>query len=231
MSDLVGGPKMGAVATPIRIQEPQHPRPPRRIRSRNLFEPQLVREALKQSFKMLRPDIQWSNPVMLVVEIGAVLTLFFIVQALVSTSASQVPITYFVALDFWLWLTVLFANFATGLAEARGKAQADSLRRARSDTPAFRLRGRDNIEEVPSSALRPGDRVLVQADQMIPGDGEIIEGIASVDEAAITGESAPVIREAGGDRSGVTGGTRVLSDRIVVRITAATGESFLDRMI
>jgi K+-transporting ATPase ATPase B chain len=168
---------------------------------------------------------------MFVVEIGAVLTLLFIVQALVSTSASQVPITYFIALDFWLWLTVLFANFATGLAEARGKAQAESLRRARSDTPAFRLRGRDNIEEVPSSALRPEDRVVVQAGQMIPGDGEIIEGIASVDEAAITGESAPVIREAGGDRSGVTGGTRVLSDRIVVRITAATGESFLDRMI
>jgi potassium-transporting ATPase ATP-binding subunit len=221
-----------AAATPIRsIETPEHPRAPRRVRSRKLFEPELVRDALKQSIVMLRPDIQWSNPVMFVVEIGAVLTLLFIVQALVSTSASQVPITYFIALDFWLWLTVLFANFATGLAEARGKAQAESLRRARSDTPAFRLRGRDNIEEVPSSALRPQDRVVVQAGQMIPGDGEIIEGIASVDEAAITGESAPVIREAGGDRSGVTGGTRVLSDRIVVRITAATGESFLDRMI
>src|SRR5271167_5023411 len=223
---------MGAVATPIRtIQEPQHPRPQRRIRSRKLFEPELVRDALKQSFVMLRPDIQGSNPVIFVVEIGAVLTLLFIVQALVSTSASQVPITYFIALDFWLWLTVLFANFATGLAEARGKAQAESLRRARSDTPAYRLRGKDTIEEVPSSELKPDDRVVVQAGQMIPGDGEIIEGIASVDEAAITGESAPVIREAGGDRSGVTGGTRVLSDRIVVRITAATGESFLDRMI
>ena len=180
---------------------------------------------------MLRPDTQWSNPVMFVVEIGALLTLLFIIQALVSTSASQVPITYFIALDFWLWLTVLFANFATALAEARGKAQADSLRRARRDTPAFRLRGKDIIEEVPSSELRPDDRVVVQAGQMIPSDGEVIEGIASVDEAAITGESAPVIREAGGDRSGVTGGTRVLSDRIVVRITAAAGESFLDRMI
>ena len=221
-----------AAATPIRtIETPEHPRAPRRVRSRKLFEPDLVRDALKQSIVMLRPDIQWSNPVMFVVEIGAVLTLLFIAQALVSTSASQVPITYFIALDFWLWLTVLFANFATGLAEARGKAQAESLRRARSDTPAFRLRGRDMVEEVPSSALRPEDRVVVQAGQMIPGDGEIIEGIASVDEAAITGESAPVIREAGGDRSGVTGGTRVLSDRIVVRITAATGESFLDRMI
>ena len=221
-----------AAATPIQpIETPEHPRAPRRVRSRKLFEPQLVREALKQSIVMLRPDIQWSNPVMFVVEIGAVLTLLFIVQALVSTSASQVPITYFIALDFWLWLTVLFANFATGLAEARGKAQAESLRRARSDTPAFRLRGKDIVEEVPSSALRPGDRVVVEAGQMIPGDGEIVEGIASVDEAAITGESAPVIREAGGDRSGVTGGTRVLSDRIVVRITAASGESFLDRMI
>ena len=221
-----------AAATPIQtIETPQHPRPPRRVRSQKLFEPQLVRDALRQSIVMLRPDIQWSNPVMFVVEIGAVLTLLFIVQALVSTSASQVPITYFIALDFWLWLTVLFANFATGLAEARGKAQAESLRRARSETPAFRLRGKDIIEEVPSSALRPDDRVIVEAGQMIPGDGEIIEGIASVDEAAITGESAPVIREAGGDRSGVTGGTRVLSDRIVVRITAAPGESFLDRMI
>ena len=221
-----------AAATPIQtIETPQHPRPPRRVRSQKLFEPELVRDALKQSIVMLRPDIQWSNPVMFVVEIGAALTLLFIVQALVSTSASQVPITYFIALDFWLWLTVLFANFATGLAEARGKAQAESLRRARSETPAFRLRGKDIIEEVPSSALRPDDRVIVEAGQMIPGDGEIIEGIASVDEAAITGESAPVIREAGGDRSGVTGGTRVLSDRIVVRITAAPGESFLDRMI
>src|SRR5580658_6761035 len=168
MSDLVGGSKMGAVATQIStIQEPQHPRPPRRIRSRNLFEPQLVRDALKQSIVMLRPDIQWSNPVMFVVEIGAVLTLLFIAQALVSSSASQVPITYFIALDFWLWLTVLFANFATALAEARGKAQADSLRKTRQDTPAFRLRGRDTIEEVPSSALKPDDRVVVQTGQMI----------------------------------------------------------------
>jgi K+-transporting ATPase ATPase B chain len=221
-----------AAATPIQnFETPEHPRAQRRVRSRKLFEPELVREALKQSIIMLRPDIQWSNPVMFVVEIGAVLTLLFIVQAMVSTSASQVPITYFIALDFWLWLTVLFANFATGLAEARGKAQAESLRRARSETPAFRLRGKDIIEEVPSSALRPGDRVVVEAGQMIPGDGEIIEGIASVDEAAITGESAPVIREAGGDRSGVTGGTRVISDRIVVKIVAAPGETFLDRMI
>ena len=204
---------------------------PRRARHLELFASELVGPALKKAFAMLRPDIQWANPVMFVVEIGALLTLLFIMKALVSTSPSQVPITYFVALDFWLWLTVLFANFATALAEARGRAQADSLKRARRDTPAFRLRGKDFIEEVSSSELRPDDRVVVQAGQMIPGDGEIVEGIASVDEAAITGESAPVIREAGGDRSGVTGGTRVLSDRIVVRITAATGQSFLDRMI
>jgi K+-transporting ATPase ATPase B chain len=204
---------------------------PRRARHLDLFAPELVGPALKQAFAMLRPDIQWANPVMFVVEIGAFLTLGFIIQAALGNSQSQVPITYFIALDIWLFLTVLFANFATALAEARGRAQADSLRKARRDTPAYRLRGKDTIEEVPSSELKPDDRVVVQAGQMIPGDGEIIEGIASVDEAAITGESAPVIREAGGDRSGVTGGTRVLSDRIVVRITAATGESFLDRMI
>src|ERR1700731_4853888 len=204
---------------------------PRRARKLELFAPELVGPALKQAFAMLRPDIQWANPVMFVVEIGAFLTLGFIIQAAVGQSQSQVPITYFIALDIWLFLTVLFANFATALAEARGRAQADSLRKARRDTPAYRLRGKDTIEEVPSSELKPDDRVVVQAGQMIPGDGEIIEGIASVDEGAITGESAPGIREAGGDRSGVTGGTRVLSDRIVVRITAATGESFLDRMI
>src|SRR6266852_3029385 len=223
---------MGAAAKPIRtIEAPQHPRPPRRIRARKLLDPQITRDALKQSIVMLRPDIQWSNPVMFVVEIGAVLTLLFIMQALVSTSASQVPITYFIALDFWLWLTVLFANFATALAEARGKAQADSLRKTRTQTPAYRLKAGDVIEEVPSTDLRPGDRVVIAAGQVIPSDGEVISGIASVDESAITGESAPVIREAGGDRSGVTGGTRVISDRIVVKITANPGETFLDRMI
>src|SRR5205085_7054543 len=133
-------------------------------------------------------------------------------------------------LDVWLFLTVMFANFAEALAEARGKAQADTLRRTRQATPAFRRRG-GTIEETASTDLKAGDEVVVEAGQVIPGDGEIIEGIASVDESAITGESAPVVREAGGDRSGVTGGTRVLSDRIVVRITAGAGQSFLDRMI
>jgi potassium-transporting ATPase ATP-binding subunit len=179
---------------------------------------------------MLRPDIQWANPVMFVVEVGAFLTLLFVVAAAMGQSASQVPITYFIALDAWLFLTVLFANFATALAEARGKAQAESLRKTRRDTPAHRLRG-NSLEEVSSNSLRPGDRIVVTAGQIIPSDGEIVEGIASVDESAITGESAPVIREAGGDRSGVTGGTRVLSDRIVVQISAAPGQTFLDRMI
>jgi K+-transporting ATPase ATPase B chain len=190
-----------------------------------------MRPAIKEAFLMLRPDVQWRNPVMFVVEIGAALTLLFIIQSAMGMSSSQVSINYFIALDFWLWLTVLFANFATALAEARGRAQAQSLRRARKDTPAYRLKGANIIEEILSSDLKPGDRVVIEAGQMIPGDGEIVEGIASVDESAITGESAPVIREAGGDRSGVTGGTRVISDRIVVKITAATGESFLDRMI
>jgi K+-transporting ATPase ATPase B chain len=209
---------------------PQMSPPPRRSRRMALFAPDLVRVALRQAFIMLRPDIQWANPVMFVVEVGAVLTLLFVIAAAMGQSASQVPITYFIGLDAWLFLTVLFANFATALAEARGKAQAESLRKTRHDTPAYRLRG-SSIEEVSSTSLRPGDRVVVTAGQMIPSDGEIVEGIASVDESAITGESAPVIREAGGDRSGVTGGTRVLSDRIVVEITTAPGESFLDRMI
>jgi K+-transporting ATPase ATPase B chain len=210
---------------------PEQPRPVRRLKRRALLEKETTIAALKQAFLMLRPDIQWKNPVMFVVEVGAFLTLFFIVQAAWGKGTSQVPMTYFIALAAWLFLTVLFANFATALAEARGKAQADSLRRARHDTAAYRLNAVGAIEEVSSTVLNPGDRVVVQAGQTIPGDGEIIEGIASVDESAITGESAPVIRAAGGDRSGVTGGTVVLSDRIVVRITSGSGDSFLDRMI
>src|ERR1022692_3341789 len=210
---------------------PQPPVPPRRSRAQALFAPEHMWPAIKEAFLMLRPDVQWRNPVMFVVEIGSVLTLLFIIQAVLSQSVSQVPISYFIALDVWLGLRVLFANFATALAEARGRAQAESLRKARKDTPAYRLKGKDFIEEVSSADLNPGDRVVVEAGQIIPGDGEIVEGMASVDESAITGESAPVIRESGGDRSGVTGGTRVLSDRIVVKITAAVGDSFLTRMI
>ncbi|MGA2191909.1 MAG: potassium-transporting ATPase subunit KdpB [Nitrospirota bacterium] len=207
------------------------PQPTRRTRQIKLLDAGTAKSALKRAFVMLRPDLQWNNPVMFVVEIGAILTLLFIVKALLGGSLSQVPISYFITLDVWLFLTVLFANFATALAEARGKAQAESLRRARHDTLAYRLKDGGAVEEISSAALKPGDRVVVEAGQTIPGDGEIIEGVASVNESAITGESAPVIREAGGDRSAVTGGTVVLSDKIVVEITHGAGESFLDRMI
>ena len=223
---------MGAALQSIQTsQVPTHTPPPRRIRSRALFEPELVRAALKQSFLNASPGYPVGQSGYVRRRDRLSLTLLFIIQAAVSTSASVVPITYFIALDFWLWLTVLFANFATALAEARGKAQAESLRKTRSETPAFRLNAANKIEEIRSTDLRPGDRVVITAGQIIPSDGEIVEGIASVDEAAITGESAPVIREAGGDRSGVTGGTRVISDRIVVKITALPGQAFLDRMI
>ena len=204
---------------------------PRRAKKFALLKKEMVIPALKQAILMLRPDIQWKNPVMFVVEVGAILTLLYIIRALWGGAISDVPVSYFIAVDIWLFLTVLFANFATALAEARGKAQAESLRRARHDTPAYRLKKTGEIEEVSSAVLQLGDKVIVKAGQMIPGDGEIIEGIASIDESAITGESAPVIREAGGDRSGVTGGTLVLSDRILVLITSGAGDSFLDRMI
>jgi potassium-transporting ATPase ATP-binding subunit len=210
---------------------PELVQPIRRVRARKLLEKETAMVALKQAFIMLRPDLQWNNPVMFVVLVGAVLTLMYIVEAAFGGGSSQVSISYFIALDVWLFLTVIFANFATALAEARGKAQAESLKKARHDTVAYRLNAKGAIEEVSSANLKQGDRVVVKAGQSIPGDGEIIEGIASVDESAITGESAPVIREAGGDRSGVTGGTTVLSDRIVVEITSSAGESFLDRMI
>src|SRR5579871_1749989 len=199
-------------------------------RRQGLFAPDLLQAALKQSFFMLRPDIQWKNPVMFVVEVGTALSILFTIAALLG-QGGRTTVTYLVALDIWLLLTVLFANFASAFAEARGKAQADALRKTRQETPAFRLRDGGQIEETVSTALQAGDRIVVEAGQLIPGDGEIIDGVASVDESAITGESAPVIREAGGDRSGVTGGTRVLSDRIVIKITAGAGKSFLDRMI
>jgi K+-transporting ATPase ATPase B chain len=200
-------------------------------RRQDLFSSGIVLNALKQSVLMLRPDVQWKNPVMFVVEIGAALTLLYIIQMAIGNASSTASLGYFVALDIWLWLTVLFANFATAVAEERGKAQAETLRKTRVATPAFRLRADQSVEQVSSAALRPGDRVVVVANQIIPGDGDVIEGGAVVNEAAITGESAPVIREAGGDRSGVTGGTTVLSDRIIVRISAGPGESFLDKMI
>lgn len=217
----------------------------RATRRSGLFAGHLLKAALQQSFVMLRPDIQWKNPVMFVVEVGTALSIAFTVAKVLGYE-SQVSLGYLITLDVWLLLTVLFANFATALAEARGKAQADSLRKTRRETPAFRFRHyaadqgylkteeevpAEALEEAGSTELKAGDVILVVAGQVIPGDGEIIEGVASVDESAITGESAPVVREAGGDRSGVTGGTRVLSDRIIVRITAGAGKSFLDRMI
>jgi K+-transporting ATPase ATPase B chain len=202
----------------------------RASRRHSLFAPELLAAAVKQAFFMFRPDIQWKNPVMFVVEVGSVLTLLFIIASCLGYE-TQTPLHYLIILDVWLFLTVWFSNFASALAEARGKAQADALRKTRRETPAYRLRENGEVEETVSTNLQPGDRVVVVTGQTIPGDGEIIEGMASVDESAITGESAPVIREAGGDHSGVTGGTLVLSDRIVVKITTRPGESFLDRMI
>jgi K+-transporting ATPase ATPase B chain len=188
--------------------------------------------ATMKSFVMLDPRSMMRNPVMFLVEVGTVLTAIVTVQSIVNGLATGL-IIYQAALTALLLLTVLFANFAEALAEARGKAQADSLRATRAETPALRLRqlGSEDGEMVSSTRLRAGDLVLIDAGQVIPTDGEVVAGIASVDESAITGESAPVIREAGGDHSGVTGGTRVLSDRIVIRVTAEPGQSFLDRMI
>jgi len=189
-----------------------------------------MKTAFWQSLVMLRPDIQWKNPVMFVVEIGTVLTLVYTVAKMFGV-ASAADLPYLLALDFWLVATLLFANFASAIAEARGKAQADALRKTRRATPARRRKADGTMEETVSTALKSGDVVEIVSGEIIPSDGEIIEGVASIDESAITGESAPVIREAGGDRSGVTGGTRVLSDEIAVQITASAGQSFLDRMI
>jgi K+-transporting ATPase ATPase B chain len=192
-----------------------------------IWDRSLLGVAVADAFRKLDPRIQFKNPVMFIVEIGSVITTAAFVQQLVTHAGSPL-FTGQVAL--WLWFTVLFANFAEAVAEGRGKAQAAALRRGRQETMARRLTKKGE-EEVPATSLRRGDRVVVEAGQVIPGDGTVVEGIASVDESAITGESAPVIRESGGDRSAVTGGTRVLSDRIVVEITSNPGETFLDRMI
>src|SRR5271163_25095 len=184
--------------------------------------------AVRDSVIKLNPRTLMKNPVMFVVEIGAVITTVDLVRDHLQHPGG---FGFELQITLWLWFTVLFANFAEAMAEGRGKAQADTLRKARSETIARRVRADGSIEEVPGSKLRTGDRVKVVAGEFIPGDGEVIEGVASVDESAITGESAPVIRESGGDRSAVTGGTRVLSDEIKVRITSNPGETFLDRMI
>ncbi len=201
---------------------------PTQAKRSSLFNPKIVRRALSDAFGKLHPRVMMRNPVMFVVEVGSVLTSVLLVADRV---AHRGDFRFDLQITLWLWFTVLFANFAEAMAEGRGKAQADALRQAKSETAACRLTTSGATEEIPSSLLRVNDRVRVTAGGMIPGDGEVIEGVASVDESAITGESAPVIREAGGDRSAVTGGTRVLSDMVVVRITSNPGETFLDRMI
>ena len=197
---------------------------------RSLLAPELLAEAIRASFRKLNPREVAKNPVMFLVEVGCVLTTLTWLRDAVAPPVGSSPLWFTSLVTVWLWFTVLFANFAEAVAEGRGKAQAASLKRMRKDVVA-RKRVGSALEPVAASALRRGDVIVVEAGETIAADGEILEGIASVDESAITGESAPVIRESGGDRSAVTGGTRVLSDRLVVRVTVDPGESFLDRMI
>jgi K+-transporting ATPase ATPase B chain len=197
-------------------------------REQSRWGKEIVVPALWESFVKLDPRTLTKNPVMFVVEVGALLTSMDLVRGVVQHTPG---FGFSLQITLWLWFTVLFANFAEAMAEGRGKAQAETLRKARAETIARRLKPDGKLESVPGSKLRIGDVVVVSAMEFIPGDGEVIEGVASVDESAITGESAPVIRESGGDRSAVTGGTRVLSDEIKVRITSNPGETFLDRMI
>jgi K+-transporting ATPase ATPase B chain len=193
-------------------------------KSKSLWDAKIIRRALVDAVVKLDPRTMMKNPVMFVVEVGSVVTTALLFRG-------KQSFAFNLQITLWLWFTVLFANFAEAMAEGRGKAQADTLRKARSETEARRLLPNGSTETVPSAKLRSGDVVMVSASELVPGDGEVVEGVASVDESAITGESAPVIREAGGDRSAVTGGTRVLSDVIKVRITSNPGETFLDRMI
>src|SRR6202042_1419272 len=197
-------------------------------RKRSLWNTKIVRRALVDALVKLNPRTMMKNPVMFVVEVCSVITSIYLVRDILTHHDA---LRFDLQITLWLWFTVLFANFAEAMAEGRGKAQADTLRKARAETQANRLRSDGTTEIVASSKLRTGDVVVVVAGEFIPGDGEVIEGVASVDESAITGESAPVIRESGGDRSAVTGGTKVLSDSIHVRITSNPGETFLDRMI
>jgi potassium-transporting ATPase ATP-binding subunit len=202
--------------------------PQKLAHARPLFDPEILRRASRASFAKLNPMVLLKNPVIFVVEAGAALTTVFLIRDIVTGAPG---IGFPLQISLWLWFTVLFANFAEAMAEARGKAQADTLRKAKADAMAKRIVSPNRVETVEASKLRAGDLVQCEAGDMIPGDGEVVEGIATVDESVITGESAPVIRESGGDRSAVTGGTRVLSDRIRVKITSNPGETFLDRMI
>ena len=203
----------------------------KRNRNNSLFDRTLLRQSLRASFQKLDPRKMVKNPIMFTVEAVTFVMLLLIVWIAVTGNTSQGSLLYNVVVFLVLFATVLFANFAEALAEGRGKAQADTLRSARTDTVAHRLLSDGTVETVSASELAPGDRVVVEAGDMIPADGTVVEGVAAVDESAITGESAPVIRESGGDRSAVTGGTTVLSDRIVVNVTQEPGKSFLDRMI
>jgi potassium-transporting ATPase ATP-binding subunit len=202
-------------------------------KKRSLFEPTIVKKALWDSFSKLNPVHQIKNPVMFVVEVGSILTTLLFFHAILTGKGEASP-SFILQISAWLWITVIFANFAESMAEGRGKAQAESLRKTRRDVMAKRLatpKPDAEVTKISSSLLKKGDVVLVEAGDIIPMDGEIIEGVASVNESAVTGESAPVIRESGGDRSAVTGGTTVLSDWLVVQITTSPGETFLDRMI
>jgi K+-transporting ATPase ATPase B chain len=200
----------------------------RGVRARPLFDPEIVKRAAKESFIKLNPRKVAKNPVMFVVEVGAALTTIYVIKDAITGVGS---LLFGIQIALWLWFTVVFANFAEAMAEARGKAQADALRKTKIDTQARKLLPNGSTEIVPASNLRGGDIVYCEAGDLIPGDGEVTDGVASVDESVITGESAPVIRESGGDRSAVTGGTKVLSDHITIRITSNPGETFLDRMI
>jgi K+-transporting ATPase ATPase B chain len=218
---------MTTTLNPPPVEDPGTLIPAKLARARPLFDPQLLRRAIRDSFVKLNPVTLMKNPVIFVVEVGAALTTVFLIRDLFTGAHN---LGFELQIDVWLWFTVLFATFAEAMAEARGKAQADTLRKTKTETTARRLVG-GKREIVAATQLRSGDVVVVEAGETIPGDGDVVEGIASVDESAITGESAPVIRESGGDRSAVTGGTKVLSDRIKVRITSNPGETFLDRMI
>ncbi len=202
--------------------------PKRLLRARPLFDREILKRATKDSLLKLNPAVQIKNPVMFVVEVGAALTTLLFAEGIAKGSGA---VGFIVQIAIWLWFTVIFANFAEAMAEARGKAQADTLRKAKTDSVAKLITAGGKIEVVPAGKLRAGNLVICEVHDTIPGDGEVIEGIATVDESVITGESAPVIRESGGDRSAVTGGTKVLSDCIKVKITSNAGETFLDRMI
>ncbi len=197
-------------------------------KSVTMLDQAILTTALGQSFRKLDPRVMWRNPVMFVVEVVATLTTILLAR---DALAGLPHLGFAIQINLWLWFTVLFANFAEAVAEGRGKAQADSLRQTKSDAMAYRYKNDGALETVSATALRVGDVVRIEAGELIPSDGEVIKGVASVNEAAITGESAPVIRESGGDRSAVTGGTTVVSDMIKVRITAAQGSTFIDRMI